>query len=340
MIHGHGNEIFNLPSAIKADFSSNIWYKGASEEICIVLTQHIANIGNYPEPDAYSLKNKIASYFNLKDDNVIVANGSTEAFYLIAHAFAGKKSIIICPSFAEYFDACQMHHHQIAQIKNTSGWQSLRFENQIVWFGNPNNPDGKTITLAEIASMLKNNPSSVFILDEAYIELCYAAETAIPLLAEYSNLIIVRSFTKAFSIPGLRLGFILSSKKITDKIKLFIMPWNVNSLAIAAGVHIMGHYDRLIPDKKIIRKESVELQKELGKIKKLKVYPSDCNFFMVESLSKPASELKEFLVKEFGILIRDASNFKELDSSFFRIAIQKPDMNKILVKGIKYWLQL
>jgi threonine-phosphate decarboxylase len=84
----------------------------------------------------------------------------------------------------------------------------------------------------------------------------------------------------------------------------------------------------------------MQFQKEMGKIKKLKVFPSECNFFMVQSLLGPACELKNFLIEEYGILIRDASNFKELDQSFFRVAVQKPDMNRLLIKGIKYWLQL
>jgi threonine-phosphate decarboxylase len=340
MIYGHGNERYNLTSTIKADFSSNVWYKGALEEIISVLSNNITCIADYPEPDAYSLKNKIATYYNLKEENIIATNGATEALYLIAQAFTGKRSVIMCPSFSEYTDACQIHQHQITCLSNTSGWQSIRFENRVVWFANPNNPDGKTITSDEIALMLKNNPSSVFVLDEAYIELCHGIETAIPLLAKYSNLIIVRSFTKAFSIPGLRLGYIISSEKITEKIKSFLMPWNINSLANQVGVYIMEHYDRLLPDKEIIRKESIELQKELGKIKKLKVFPSGCNFFMVQSLLGPARELKKFLVEEYGILIRDASNFKDLDQSFFRVAVQKPDMNRLLVKGIKYWMQL
>ena len=340
MIYGHGNERYNLTSTIKADFSSNVWYKGALEEIISVLSNNITCIADYPEPDAYSLKNKIATYYNLKEDNIIATNGATEALYLIAQAFTGKRSVIMCPSFSEYTDACRIHQHQITCLSNTSGWQSIRFENRLVWFANPNNPDGKTITSDEIALMLKNNPSSVFVLDEAYIELCHGIETAIPLLAKYSNLIIVRSFTKAFSIPGLRLGYILSSEKITEKIKSFLMPWNINSLANQVGVYIMEHYDRLLPDKEIIRKESIELQKELSKIKKLKVFPSGCNFFMVQTLLGPARELKKFLVEEYGILIRDASNFKELDQSFFRVAVQKPDMNRLLVKGIKYWMQL
>ena len=214
------------------------------------------------------------------------------------------------------------------------------FENRLVWFANPNNPDGKTMTLNEIALLLKSNPSSTFVLDEAYIELCYGIETAIPLLNECSNLIIIRSFTKAFSIPGLRLGFMLSSGRIMNKIRAFQMPWSVNSLAITAGVYIMEHYERLLPDKANIKKESLEFQKELRKNRKLKVYPSVCNFFMGQSLSGPAYELKKFLMDEYGILIRDASNFKDIDTSFFRVAVQEPDKNKLLAKGIKYWMQL
>ena len=118
------------------------------------------------------------------------------------------------------------------------------------------------------------------------------------------------------------------------------MPWNVNSLAIAAGIYIMEHYEKLLPDKAIVRKESLEFQKELRKNRKLKVYPSDCNFFLLQSLSGPACKLKKFLMDEYGILIRDASNFKDIDTSFFRIAVQEPDKNKLLAKGIKYWMQL
>jgi len=339
MVQGHGNNISQYPGLV-ADFSSNVWYKGAIEELFIVLSQNISNITSYPEPDATGLKNKLATYFRLGDENVIVTNGSTEAFYLIAQTFADRESVIICPSFAEYYDACRIHRHRITSLKNTSGWQNLRFENQIVWFANPNNPDGKTLALNEIELLLKNNPSPVFVLDEAYIELCYGIETAIPLLQKYPNLVIVRSFTKAFAIPGLRLGYILASESIINKINAFLMPWNVNSLAIATGIHIMEHYERLLPDKEVIRKESVELQRELSKIEKLKVYPSECNFFMVQTLSKPAFELKEFLINEFDILIRDASNFKELDKSFFRIAIKKPEMNRLLIEGIKLWVQL
>jgi len=340
MIHGHGNEIHQSSHKIKADFSSNVWDNGASEEIFAALSKNIRDIKNYPEPDSYSLRNKIATYFDLMADNIIVTNGSTEAFYLIAQVFAGKKSVIICPSFAEYADACEMHHHQVDYVNNSSGWHNIRFENRVVWFANPNNPDGKTIAVSDIILLLKNNSSSVFILDEVNVELCYGVETSIPLLSEYSNLIIVRSFTKAFSIPGLRLGYMLSSEKIIAKIKSCIMPWNVNSLAMTAGIYIMEHYERLLPDKEIIRTESAGLQKEIGKSKKMKVYPSACNFFMVQSLSLPAYDLKEFLLREYGLLIRDASNFKELDPSFFRISVQKPEMNKLLIKGIKYWVRL
>jgi threonine-phosphate decarboxylase len=89
----------------------------------------------------------------------------------------------------------------------------------------------------------------------------------------------------------------------------------------------------------MIKKESVALQHEIGSITQLKIYSSNCNFFLVQSLFRPACELKELLINEFGILIRDASNFNGLDAYFFRIAVQRPQMNKLLIKGIKQWIK-
>ena len=340
MIHGHGNEIFNSPIKIKADFSSNVWYKGTSDELVKMLSSNIKNIYNYPEPDSYSLRYKIAGYFDLNADNIIVTNGSTEAFYLVAQVFSNYKSIIVTPSFSEYYDACRLYNHQITKVLNTSDWHRTSYINKIIWFANPNNPDGKTTDLSDIEEILKNNSSSIFILDEAYIELCFSAETAISLLNKYSNLVIIRSFTKAFSIPGLRLGYIIASKVITDMVRKFIMPWNVNSMALTAGLFIMDNYDNLLPDKMIIKLESEKLQQKLMTIKELKVYPSCCNFFLIELISKEAKELKSYLLNEYGMLIRDASNFNIPGNSYCRIALQTPKMNKILVEGIKNWMQL
>jgi threonine-phosphate decarboxylase len=337
MLHGHGNDNSLYPGLI-ADFSSNVWYMGASKELTQILKENIESITNYPEPDVKTLTNRTAACFNIKRTNVLLTNGSTEAFYLIAHAFAKSKSLIVYPCFAEYYDACKMYQHEIEQVPNTSDWLNILFHQRLVWLANPNNPDAKTISVRELEDLLKAYPSSIFIIDEAYIELCYGAESAILLLAKYSNLVIVKSFTKAFSIPGLRLGYIISSEDIICKIKQYLMPWSVNSLAAIAGAYITNNYKRLLPDKDKIIKESLCLQKELGKITQLKVYPSNCNFFLVQSLSKPAHELKEFLLQDSKILIRDASNFKGLDNSFFRISVQSPDVNKLLVKGIQKWL--
>jgi threonine-phosphate decarboxylase len=340
MIHGHGNDIHLYDFNIKADFSSNVWYKGISDELIGILTNSVQGLHNYPEADSSGLRTAIATHYKLSRNNVMVTNGSTEAFYLVAQAFSGGKSVIINPCFSEYADACQMHYHKVTHLQNISGWQDVKFNDKLVWLANPNNPDGKTLTLDEIALLLRGNPSSTFVLDEAYNELCYDTETAIPLLYEFSNLIIIRSFTKAFAIPGLRLGFLLASEAITSNIRRYQMPWSVNSLAIAAGMHIMEHYESLLPDKAVMRDESVKLQKELAKNRKLKVFPSSCNFFLVKSLAGPASKLKKFLLEESGILIRDAANFKGLDESYFRVSVQHPQANQLLVKGIKYWTQL
>ncbi len=339
MLYGHGNDAYSYKTKIKADFSSNVWYESITQELFYVLQQNLPSIASYPEPDAGSLKIKIARLYNIKSENILITNGSTEAFYYIAQVFENQSSVIIYPSFSEYEDACKMFHHKLTFLDNKADWLNLKFNNAIVWFGNPNNPDGKTISFNKIQKLLERNPNSYFIIDEAYAELCYGFESSVMLLQKFANFIIVQSFTKTFSVPGLRLGYIISSKEIIKKISILLKPWSVNSLAISAGHYILDCYKKLLPQKKLIRKQSHELQKRLNEMSGLEVYPSNCNYFLAKSHYKTASDLKDYLVKNCGLLIRDASNFRGLDTSFFRVAIQQQKFNSLLLKGIGQWLQ-
>lgn len=338
MLQGHGNDISQY-SELNADFSSNVWYKGLSDELVQVLKSNLSTVVNYPEPTANSLKEKIARCIGVEPTNIVVTNGSTEAFYLIAQVFAGHHSEIIYPCFSEYSDACGLYNHQIEWTSNSIDYLNKNFANKLFWLANPNNPDAKTLSLNEIKHLLNNNPSAIVIVDEAYIELCYNADSAIPLLTDYPNLILVKSFTKAFAIPGIRLGYIVASSGIVERISRFLLPWNVNSLAIVAGSYILDHYNALLPDKEVLKVESIQLQNELRRMNQLKVYPSCCNFFLVQSSYKPAHDLKSFLLENSKILIRDASNFKGLNKSFFRVSVQSDKINRLLIDGIKKWME-
>lgn len=340
MIYGHGNDLTAYHGKVRIDFSSNVWYGGVPTGLLSYLKAHIDTIADYPEPDALPLKLQIADHFHMKPGQVLVTNGSTEAFYLAAQAWSGCNSIICCPCFSEYEYACRVYHHSINYLEFNDLYAAKSFlDCQLVWLANPNNPDGNVRSLETIERLLKENPQTFFVIDEAYIALCAKAQSAVLLIKSYPNLILVKSLTKIFSVPGLRIGFLLAAEETIARIAANRMPWRVNSLAIEAGKYLWNHYQEFVPSLNAIREESESLQCRIKDIGMFEVYPSACNFFLVKSLRGTATELKSFLIKKMGILIRDASNFRGLDDSFFRIAIQGPDKNRLLIEGIKSWLQ-
>ncbi len=338
MINGHGNDLHNYPNII-ADFSSNVWFEGPKPELLNYLCNHIKRIANYPEPNAISFTQKAANFYKLPNSFCIATNGSAEAFYLIAQALNKNTATIIAPAFAEYADACEQHNISVEYILNSNINSKHQFNTQLVWFANPNNPDGKVISTTTIEAWLKMHPNTTFIIDEAYAELCTKFESSISLIQKYKNLIITKSFTKAFVIPGLRLGIILTSDSHIKKLHNYQIPWAVNSLAIAAGNYIINNYQSLLLDKKILTRYSKQLQKNLNSIPNINVLEADCNYFLAETKHKTAAELKEYLAKNHGLLIRDASNFKSLSSGHFRIAIQSEQNNNLLVQALKQWMQ-
>lgn len=340
MINGHGNDLYNYPGKIQVDFSSNIWFEGIPAQLKAHLKNEIDIIDNYPEPDSVSLANKISEFHNTAQNNTIVTNGSVEAFYLIAQSLAYKSATVITPTFSEYADACKIHNIEVEFLANDSITKDYKFKTTLVWLCNPNNPDGKVTPINTIKPWLKANPNTYFIIDEAYAELCTDFESAISLLQLHKNLIITKSFTKLFAIPGLRLGYILASTSIIKSIKKHQLPWGVNSLAISAGNYIIDNYNSLAINKEALNTLSQNLQLSLAKFPQIKVTKSNCNFFLVETLVKNAGDLKDYLANEHGFLIRDASNFYGLNKGHFRIAVQSENNNSKLVKAIGKWINL
>ena len=339
MIKGHGNDSYGFADSIIADFSTNVFYKGIPKPLEDHLNTSIQSVANYPEPDGAMLQSKIAEYHGICENGVLVTNGSTEAFYLIAHRFTGERSTVLTPSFAEYEDACRLFNHVLTFVPNDKPLQDLQVEPGLLWIGNPNNPDGKMISSETIKQFCGNNLRVTVIIDEAFVELCNGLTSFIPYIRDYKNLIIVRSLTKTFSVPGLRLGYLITNPELRNEIFEYKIPWSVNSLAMEGGCFIMDHYESLLPDRITLVELSRSFQNQLNGIDGLEVTRSDCNFFLVRLLKGSAKKLKEYLLNNYNLLIRDASNFQGLNESFFRLSTQDEKHNQLLIAGIKSWLK-
>lgn len=337
MLHGHGDDAYLYTELIKANFSTNIWYGNKSNDLRNFILTNWNKVHTYPEPAAESLCNLIAEDLSVHSNQVLVCNGATEAFYLIAQAYQSKVSTIIIPTFAEYEDACKINKHQLIFFNWTDLKTNSFFTEGLVWLCNPNNPDGRIVKKACLETLLKNNPKCTFIVDEAYIDFTDVISSAIDLVDHYSNLILVKSLTKNFSIPGLRLGYLIANKSEIQNIQFFKPPWTVNSIAIEAGKYILRNKKNFLPPINQYKSDKKYFIEKLTQIPNLKIWNSNTSYFLIELEKSNATELKKTLILEFGLLVRDASNFRGLNIQAIRVATLSKDKNQLLIDALTQW---
>ena len=335
MLNGHGDDLHLIDGNIKYNFSSNVYYKGCSKSLLNEILKQIPQIQSYPSPTASELNKLVAKKFQLKSNQFLFTNGATEAFYLIGHLFANKTAAIVAPTFAEYEDACKNFNINYQLISRTE----LKHTNtDLVFICNPNNPDGTIFSKEELEYLFQQKPKTTFVIDEAYIEFTNKVKSIILLTKRYQNLIIVRSLTKTFTIPGLRLGYMVSNTEIISDLLALKMPWSVNILAIKAGEYIFNNYKTLQFNIDALIAETNAFKKQLSVIKEIRICESNTSYFLVELLHKSAKELKEYLITNHQILIRDATNFNKLEGEYIRFSTQSKEANKTLITALKEWI--
>lgn len=337
MINGHGDDAYKYGGQIRYNFSSNVFNRvninGLKEHLC----RSIDEIGSYPEPEPYTLEAKIAATLSLKSGEVCVTNGATEAIYLIAQSFGGLNVAIHQPTFSEYADACRMHGCNVSAIyrlpDKNSGYL-LQDNINMLWLCNPNNPTGLVYETGYLRKLIENNPNVVFVIDQSYEAFTMVETFNAKEAASYDNVLLLHSVTKRYAVPGIRLGYVTANEELLQRLRNNRMPWSVNRLAVEAGLYLMEHpYDAPI-DMPAYLSETQRLRSMLNELDRIEVTPTQTHFMLCSLKHGKASVLKEYLAKEHGILIRDASNFEGLDEGCFRIATQTAKENEILVKAI------
>ena len=222
---------------------------------------------------------------------------------MVAHAFSGNRTLIPVPSFTEYEDACTLYDHHI-QFVGQVDVEHIPEHTNLMFICNPNNPDGRIWSLEEITALVKNYPDMVLVVDESFIHFAPGTESALSLLKEYSNLLVIKSMTKCYAIPGLRLGYMLGNPAIVEFVACFGQPWSVKFAA------------------------------QMARIPGFRPLPSGTSFFLVET-DYNSSALKKYLLEEHGLLIRDASNFRGLDTHYFRVNTLTEAKNRLLLEALE-----
>ncbi|QZT37985.1 aminotransferase class I/II-fold pyridoxal phosphate-dependent enzyme [Halosquirtibacter xylanolyticus] len=334
MHYGHGDDSYRYAKKIVANHSTNIWPKGPSNSLITHLQYKLAGIGSYPECYSESLMDKLAVQQGVDVSSVGVFNGIAEAIYLIAQTYRSRKSLIVCPTFSEYEEATLKFDHHISYVHEHEGVEEAIEDNELVWLCNPNNPTGKIYAKEILIDWIQRFPNVLFVIDEAYMELIKNSESLVSEVSNYNNLIVMQSLTKNFAIPGLRLGVVYASPQKLASLHDFRPPWSVNSLAIEAGKYLIDYPPYNHETLKEYLRLSLELQNDLSKLNGVRVYNTHTGFFLLETPIR-SGELKDILVEKYGILVRDASNFRGLGEYHIRVASIGFEQNKKLTVALK-----
>lgn len=275
-------------------------------------------IGRYPAYE--SLYRALARYTHVPKENLCITNGSDQAIsFLITHHSKKRVAILPSPTFGIYPQLLKQHSIKTYTPVYTNGGGAPEFpleetlallgkyKGSVLFLCQPNNPLGVGIPKRAMDTMLKKARATgaLVIIDEAYYE--YHGDTYAPQAKKRgSNIIVVRSFSKGFGMPGLRLGYTIASPEHTQKLHIAKLPWNVNHPAVEAGIIALRdrkHFANCIKETHSLRKELVVEMRRLG----LDALPATANFVTV--CTQHAGRLKEYLEREHGILIKNVSGY-------------------------------
>jgi len=289
----------------------------------------------YPDSGQTELRKLLAGYAGVSPEYVVAGSGSDQLIDLILHLFIepGDEVINCVPTFDVYRFSTRICGGTLVEVLRDENFAvnvkavkaAISKKTKVIFLVNPNNPSGNIIPQEDILEIADTGLPVV--VDEAYYE--FSGETAVPLVGEYENLMVLRTFSKWAGLAGLRIGFGIFPPKIADYLLTIKMPYNVNTAALVAVRESLKDIDYLMGRVKAIIAERERLFEELNKLKFLKPYPSRANFILCAVLNGRAGELWQKLQNK-GILVRCFDN--PLLQNFIRISAGKPEHTDALIK--------
>lgn len=318
------------------NFSVTAWYNQDLANLVQHLTGSIEKgIQTYPERDYITLRTMLAKRNSLHHDNVVIVNGRTSACFRVAQAFAGSTATILTPSYGAYEEATKLYGWKVNFQSNSLPLEEINLqESQFCWLASPNTPDGELFSRETLLQLVSSHPEVNFVLDQSYCNFTTAPIIKLSDIKAHPNLIIIRSFTHAYGLPGLRVGYITAEKKIAQTIAKFVDPMVVNSLSVETVKYILIHPAQFTLPIRKWQRNALELMNKLNTIDGIEIIPSQVPFFLVRLEQKNATDVATQLHDQYGITVRDASEFRGLDAHYLRITARDQEQNEHLVSAL------
>ena len=348
--HIHGGDIYSR--SFELDYSVNINPLGIPRAVKEAAEKGVALSEHYPDVQCRTLKRAIERKEGVSREAVICGNGAAELIFAIALGIRPGKALLAAPGFAEYEQALRAAGCSISYytLKEENGFEAGRdFVDMVtedldmVFLCNPNNPTGILTEAGMLKRLLERcrQAGALLAVDECFLDFVSQEPGQQPqtipascsvkkYLKEYPNLFIIKAFTKTFGMPGLRLGYgFCGDEARLDRIREATQPWNVSVPAQEAGIAAAREEDFLRRTRQAVSEEKAYLRNRLPD-DLIQIYGHAANFIFFRSKAGLAQDLKQY-----GILIRDCSNFRGLEEGWYRIAVRTRRENELLVKALK-----
>jgi histidinol-phosphate aminotransferase len=315
---------YPLPSEIIAEFLAE------AEKLAL---------NRYPDPEVYELRSEIGSSFGFSGENILLGNGSNELIMALFLAYGGpdRNYLHLPPTYGIYKLVAQITNTRISEVYRSVEdfsltpilGEILTAQTNLLFICNPNNPTGN-LTNVSLVEKIARETDSLIVVDEAYGE--FGQKSAISLVREYPNIVVLKTFSKAFSLAGLRIGFLIASSPIIKTLEKVKLPYNVNALSQCMACLVWRNQARLKSSVELIVKERERLYKALKELDGLKVYPSEANFILFKVKGKGQTVWEKLV--ERGILIRNFSSTPALKDCL-RVTIGTPEENNFFLANFR-----
>ena len=315
---------------------------GCSPTVKVAIQENFENIFLYPDGFCMELRSELSKLYDIEENKLIFGNGSFELLSLVAQAFInpGEESIISEPSFGWYKVVTLAMDGSIVSIPLTNHAvdleevkRNITNKTKVIWLCNPNNPTGTFFESEQLQKFLDEIPSRiVVVLDEAYYEFVTSDKypNSVDLIEKYSNIIILRTFSKVYGLASLRVGYGIANAEFIDFINKIRLPINVNAtaqIAALASLKDIDFKDSVIKNNILGKEFYYKSFRELN----LEYIPTEANFIMVNVEKDSVIVVDEILKR--GISLRSGLEFGM--PTWIRISIGRPEENQLVIKNLK-----
>jgi threonine-phosphate decarboxylase len=352
-MHGGDVDAWALSTGIEAgqvlDFSASINPLGPPPSARKAFIKSYGEISRYPDPYGEKLKEALAEHHGMSSSEVLLANGSTQLIYLLCAALRPRKALVVGPAFSEYANALALGGADIRRFtpRADDGFQfSLQQfmaawdkDCEIVFLPRPNSVTGQLIPKTETESIahVALTRKSIVVIDEAFIDFV-EKDSIKTLLRQNPYLIVLRSLTKYYALPGLRLGYLLGEARRVAQLAVYQEPWSVNAPALSVALTCLKDGRFTNKTERWLKEERKFLSERLKAIEGLHPFASQTNFLLVkiDRNDIDALQLRSFLSRK-KILIRACDSFAGLGAEYFRVAVKRRRDNLRLLAALREW---